>query len=83
MILGSESITLLPGASKAFLTDWRHEKTRNNGTTYYGSHLRRTVNRGNRAMKARVKEAGITHWVTLEAGTWDEWRADLMTVSCP
>lgn len=81
--LGTETITLLPGASQAFLTDWKYEKRRNDGSTYYGSHLRRTLNRSNRTIRVRVKEAGITHWETLEPGTWDEWRADLMTVSCP
>jgi hypothetical protein len=44
--LGAETITLEPGQRRVFGTDWAYEKKRNDGTNYYGSHLRRAVNRG-------------------------------------
>ena len=44
--LGAETITLSPGASRVFVTDWKYEKTRNDGTNFYGSHLRTATNRG-------------------------------------
>ena len=44
--LGVETLTLAKGQGKEFLTDWKYEKLRNNGTTYYGSHLRVATNRG-------------------------------------
>jgi len=44
--LGAETITLQPGQKKVFVTDWSYEKQKNDGTNFYGSHLRRAVNRG-------------------------------------
>lgn len=44
--LGAETITLQSGQRKSFTTDWAYEKQRNDGTNYYGSHLRLAVNRG-------------------------------------
>ena len=44
--LGAETITLEPGQKRVFVTDWAYEKKRNDGTNYYGSHLRYAVNRG-------------------------------------
>ncbi len=42
--LGKESVTVEPGQTRVFVTDWRHEKQRNDGTNYYGSHARRLRN---------------------------------------
>jgi len=56
--LGSETITLAPGQKKIFLTDWSHERLRNDGTTFYGSHLRRAVNRGSGPLQFRVRGPG-------------------------
>jgi hypothetical protein len=44
--LGTETITLAPGTSRVFVTDWKYEKKRNDGTNYYGSHLRVATNKG-------------------------------------
>lgn len=44
--LGVETITLAPGTTRVFVTDWKYEKTRNDGTNYYGSHLRIARNKG-------------------------------------
>jgi len=83
-ILGTEIIRLAPGERKVFVTDWAYEKKRNNGSTYYGSHLRRTLNPGERAVVVRVKEySTYTYRWTLGPSTWNKWQADLMEVSCP
>lgn len=57
-LLGAETITLQPGQKKVFLADWTHEKLRNDGTTFYGSHLRRAVNRGTGPLQFRVRGPG-------------------------
>lgn len=44
--LGVETITLQPGQKRVFVTDWAYEKKANDGTNFYGSHLRMAVNRG-------------------------------------
>ena len=44
--LGTETLTLKPGQTKVFATDWKYEKRRNDGTNYYGSHLRILRNTG-------------------------------------
>jgi hypothetical protein len=36
--LGVERLTLKPGETKVFNTDWKYEKQRNDGSNYYGSH---------------------------------------------
>ena len=43
--LGTETIGLAVGQKKVFITDWKYEKLRNDGTRYYGSHLRIATNR--------------------------------------
>lgn len=52
----AETVTLQPGQKKVFATDWAYEKQRNDGTNYYGSHLRYAVNRG--AVPVRVSLRG-------------------------
>jgi hypothetical protein len=44
--LGVETVSVAKGSFRDFVTDWKYEKLRNNGTTYYGSHLRIATNRG-------------------------------------
>lgn len=44
--LGKESLTLKPGESIFFDTDWKYEKKKSTTTSRYGSHLRRAVNKG-------------------------------------
>lgn len=44
--LGVESVTIAKGQARSLLTDWKFEKLRNDGTTYYGSHFRLATNRG-------------------------------------
>jgi len=67
-VLGTETITLQPGQKKTFLTDWSHEKLRNDGTTFYGSHLRRAVNRGTGPIQLKVRGPGsMFAWVKAAA----------------
>ena len=49
--LGKEMLTLEPGQTKVFTTDWKYEKQRNDGANYYGSHTRIVRNTGKRPMK--------------------------------
>jgi hypothetical protein len=96
--LGSETITLQPGEKKIFNTEWVNEKKRNDGTTYYGSHLRRAINSGARPLHIRL--GGPGQWMMLLAsprtffyyhdrplelapGRIGEYRHDLLEVSCP
>jgi len=44
--LGVETVTVAKGQARSLLTDWKYEKLRNDGTTYYGSHFRLATNRG-------------------------------------
>ncbi len=44
--LGLETITLEVGKTRIFVTDWKYEKRRNDGTNYYGSHGRILENPG-------------------------------------
>lgn len=53
--LGAETITLQPGQKKVFATDWSYEKQRNDGTNFYGSHLRRAINRGTVPVQLRLR----------------------------
>ena len=57
--LGRETIRLQPGQKRAFVTDWRFEKVRNDGSTYYGSHARTHLNRGTRVIKITYKPTAI------------------------
>ena len=58
--LGTETITLAPGTSRVFVTDWKYEKTRNDGTNYYGSHLRIATNKGQIPATVEVVSATST-----------------------
>ena len=44
--LGKESISLPVGKTRVFVTDWKYEKKRNDGTNFYGSHGRVLENSG-------------------------------------
>lgn len=81
--LGVESITLQPGEKKVFITDWRYEKLRNDGTNYYGSHLRIATNKSARRVDVRLIY-GPGSWGTGELKPSVKWTgaADLQEVSC-
>ena len=92
--LGMESITLQPGQTKVFVTDWKYEKQRNDGSNYYGSHLRRMKNSGDQGIDLILKGAGTPGTlsgailgaggrVRLQPGQEASVKADLAEVSCP
>ena len=53
--LGTETITLAVGQKLTFITDWRYEKLRNDGTHFYGSHLRVATNRSSRTVRMELR----------------------------
>jgi hypothetical protein len=90
--LGKETLTLQPGETKVFTTDWKYEKQRNDGANYYGSHLRIARNTGKRPIRFALRsgEARSAAQVaadrgtrTLNPGATLSTKADLMEVSCP
>ena len=83
-LLGVESITLAAAEHKVFITDWKYEKQRNDGTTYYGSHLRMATNASSRPVRLQlISGAGaVTSTVRLDPNTSKEFQADLREVSC-
>jgi len=94
--LGTETLTLKPGETKIFNTDWKYEKRRNDGTNFYGSHVRVLRNTGTLpvklAMKGNEAKAGAVYnqvigekvLSQLDAGKGaTALRADLQEVSCP
>lgn len=94
--LGAETLTLKPGERKVFITDWKYEKQRNDGTNYYGSHVRILRNTGTLPVRLTMtgqdlKAGAIWQQVVgqrasgeLKPGQADtSLRADLQEVSCP
>ena len=57
--LGTETLTLKPGERKVFNTDWKFEKRRNDGSNYYGSHLRILRNTGSLPVRLSLKGAPV------------------------
>lgn len=55
--LGKETISLLSGKARVFVTDWRYEKRRNDGTDFYGSHGRFLQNTGSVPIDVVLKGA--------------------------
>jgi len=91
--LGTETIQLAVGESKVFLTDWKYEKLRNNGTTYYGSHLRVATNVSSGKIRLRYRSlvvmaanllggSGSEFWTGMLPNTSQTFQADLMEVHC-
>ena len=83
--LGTERITLEPGQTKVFVTDLRYARTRNDGTNFYGSHLRAATNTGKGRILLRLRigdwRDGFVQWIA--PGQRMEFQHDLMEVSCP
>lgn len=83
--LGIETLVLPPGAARAFVTDRRYERSRNDGTRFYGTHLRIAANRGRRPILLRLGlpdwPGGFVQWIT--PGETVEYQHDLLEVVCP
>lgn len=94
--LGTERLTLQPGQRRAFVTDWAYEKTRNDGSNYYGSHTRIVTNAGATPIVVQFKgtakkESSVGIMTaqlqtdgsfTLDPGEVVELKADLLEASC-
>ena len=80
--LGTETISLADGQAKLFFTDWKYEKQRNDGSNYYGSHLRIATNPGTRPLKLQTQTQLSSGWLTINAGETKQFQADLAQVSC-
>ena len=95
--LGMESISLEPGQKRVFVTDWKYEKQRSDGTNYYGSHGRRLQNSGNqvigvrlttvegivKSMLAALKNGAAPGFLRLRPGQTIDIKADIQEVSAP
>lgn len=92
--LGTETISLAPAQDKVFITDWKYEKTRNDGSNYYGSHLRIATNAGPGTIRLHLRSATVTglavflrtgsdtFWIRMDPGSTKQLQADLMEVFC-
>lgn len=90
---GIETLTMAKGTGRVFVTDWKYEKMRNDGTTYYGSHLRIAVNRGTIPVRLFLVGLKVTDtwdayskqnqgYVEIPAGDTREFRDDLYSAGC-
>jgi hypothetical protein len=96
--LGKERITLQPGQKIDFDTDWKHEKQRNDGRHYYGSHTRVVSNAGAGPLYLSLRSAssggGTSSMIGnvgnvmnaaingLQRGQSRQIKADLVSASC-
>jgi hypothetical protein len=93
--LGQESITLEPGQTRVFVTDWKYEKQRNDGTNYYGSHGRRLTNSSSQPIDVRLTDTanlarelflavtGKPGYIRLKPGQTLNIKADIQEVTVP
>ena len=82
--LGEESFRLNQGAVKDFVTDWKYEKKRNDGTTFYGSHARLLANHGNHSATFFLSQGPLLgpKQVVLPPNSSVEVRNDIISVVC-
>ena len=95
--LGQESVDLSPGQRRVFVTDWKYEKQRNDGTNYYGSHGRRLQNSSAQPMDVKLtsvegivrdilvqlKTGAPAGYLRLKPGATLDIKADIQEVLCP
>lgn len=94
--LGTETLTLKPGERKVLITDWKYEKQKNDGTNYYGSHVRILRNAGQQPVEVVVvpgAAGGMPKMVsrmdgnrgiaTLKPGQTERLQVDLAEAFCP
>lgn len=80
--LGTETLSLASGQSRVFITDWTYEKQRNDGSSYFGSHLRVARNPAAGVLRLRIKPGLSSTWIKLDPTKSMDFRADLMEVFC-
>ena len=84
--LGMEEVTVQSGQKRVFITDWKYEKLRNDGTNYYGSHARKLLNPGpGDVIVILTVSPGATHQPKnrLTPGQSMSIKADIIEVSAP
>jgi hypothetical protein len=95
--LGQEYVDLSPGEKRVFITDWKYEKQRNDGTNYYGSHGRRLKNSATQPMDVKLNTLkGIVRdvlsqltatapsgYIRLKPGATVDIQGDIQEVVCP
>jgi hypothetical protein len=96
--LGQETISLAKGQRRVFVTDWKYEKQRNDGTNYYGSHGRRLTNSSSEPMDVKLTSfegiiksvldalrSGVIQdrVIRLKPGQTVDIKADIQEVACP
>ena len=70
---GPETLILAPGVSKVFDTNWRYEKLRNDGTKYYGSHMRVVSNTGTHSVRLLIRGLDLGGFLRVVATGSDVW----------
>jgi hypothetical protein len=91
--LGVESVIVAKGQARSLLTDWKFEKLRNDGTTYYGSHFRLATNRGTtpvRIYSALLKQSSSDDayskqsqaYYVVQPGETKTLRDDIYSIGC-
>jgi hypothetical protein len=80
--LGTETIRLDSGEAKSFNIDHDHERDRNAGGTFFGSHLRSARNVGTNSITIKIKGPFGTREHTFLSGEDAIFQDDLMSVRC-
>jgi hypothetical protein len=89
--LGVETVTVAKGQARSLLTDWKYEKRRNDGTTYYGSHFRLATNRGTtpvRIYSGLLKQSNEPYskesqaYYVVQPGETKTLRDDIYSIGC-
>ena len=82
--LGKETVAVPVGTTKVLATDWKYEKKRNDGTNYYGSHLRIVANTGTTPVQVMIVSAALNFRMMLDnvmTGSKElSWNSGLVTI---
>jgi len=83
--LGRETVAVPIGTTKVLATDWKYEKKRNDGTNYYGSHLRVVANTGTAPVQVLIVSAALNLSTMLNnvmTGSKElSWNSGLVTIA--
>ena len=83
--LGKETLTVPRGTTKVLATDWKYEKSRNDGTNYYGSHLRVATNTGSTPVQVLIVSGALDFKAMLNDIMADairmSWNSGLVTIA--
>ena len=83
--LGKETVAVPMGTTKVLATDWKYEKKRNDGTNYYGSHLRVVANTGPAPVQVMIVSGALNLKTMLNnvmtGSTELSWNSGLVTIA--